>query len=72
MAKTQDFRNALDKVIMLPAGTLGNTDLGPILGPSYRVENSPSDWRVDSIGRLVPAAFGHDVCLMSVSLSYVS
>ena len=43
VAKTRDFRNALDKVIMLPQG-LGNIDLGPILGPSYRVENSSSDW----------------------------
>ena len=55
-----------------PARTLGNIDLGPILGPSYKVENSPSDWRVDPIGSLVPAAFGHDACLMSGSLSYVS
>ena len=46
--------------------------MGPILGPSYRVENSPSDWRVDPVGSLVPAAFGHDVCLMSGFLSYVS
>ena len=71
MAKTQDFRNALNKDIMLPKG-LSNTDLGAILGLSYRVENSPSDWRVDPVGSVVPAAFGHDVCLMSGSLSYVS
>ena len=49
VAKTQDFRNALDKGHYAPAGTLGNIDLGPILGPSYRVENSPSDWRVDPV-----------------------
>ena len=55
-----------------PAGTLDNIDLGPILGPSNRVQNSPSDWRVDPVGSLVPVAFGHDVCLMSGSLSYVS
>ena len=71
VAKTQDFRNALDKVVMLPQG-LGNIDLGPILGSSYRVGDSPSDWRVDPVGSLVPASFGHDVCLMSGSLSYVS
>ena len=53
-------------------GTLGHIDLGPILGPSYRLENSPSDWHVDPIGSLVPAAFGHDVCLMSGYLSCVS
>ena len=41
-----------------PEGTLGNIDLGTILGPSYRVENSPSDWRVDHVYSLVPAAFG--------------
>ena len=57
---------------LYPAGTLDNIDLGPILGPSYSVENSPSDWRVDPVGSLVPAAFGHDVCLMFRSLSYVS
>ena len=51
------------------AGALDDTDLGPILGPSYRVENSPSARRVDPVGRSVPVAFGHDVCLMSVSLS---
>ena len=73
MTKTQDFRNALDKVIMhAPAGTLGNIDLDPILGPSYRVEHSPSDWRVDPVSSLVPASFDHDVYLMSGSLSYVS
>ena len=71
MAKTHYFRNALDKVIMLPQG-LSNIDLDPILGLSYRVENSPSNWRVDPVGSLVPAAFGHDVYLMSGSLSYVS
>ena len=69
MAKTHDFRNALDKVIMLPQG---NIDLGPTLGPSYRVENSPLDWRVDPVGSLIPAALGHDVCLMSGSWSYFS
>ena len=51
----------------------GNIDLGPILGPSYRVESSPSDWRVvDPVGSIIPAAFGHDVCLMSGSLSDIS
>ena len=54
------------------AGTLGNIDLDPILGPSYKVENSPFDWPDDPVGSLVPAAFGHDVCLMSGALSYVS
>ena len=49
--------------------SLGNIDLGPILGPSYRVENSPSTRRVDPVGSLVPVAFGHDVLLMSGSLS---
>ena len=39
---------------------------------SFYFENSPSYWRVDPVGRLVPVAFGHDVCLMSGSLSYVS
>ena len=48
---------------------MGNTDLGPILGPSYRVENSPSARRVDLGGSLVLVAFGNDVCLMSGSLS---
>ena len=57
---------------MLPLGTLGNIDLGPILGTSCRVEDSPSDYRVDPVSSLVPAAFGHDVYLMSGSLSYVS
>ena len=51
------------------AGALGNTDLGPIIGHSYRVENSPSARRVDPVGSLVPVAFGHGVCLMSGSLS---
>ena len=48
---------------------LGNTDLGPILGSSYRIENSPSARRVDPVASLVPVAFGHDVCLMFGSLS---
>ena len=51
------------------AGALGNIDLGPIVGPSFRVENSPSARRVDPEGSLVPVAFRHDVCLMSRSLS---
>ena len=51
------------------AGALGNTDLGPTLGPSYRVENSPSARRVDPVGSLVPVTFGNDVYLMSGSLS---
>ena len=71
MAKTQDSQ-CTGQGHYAPAGTLGNIDLGPILGPSYRVENSPLDWRVDPVGSLVPAAFGHDVCLMSESLSCVS
>ena len=37
------------------AGALCNTDLGPILGPSYRVENSPSARCADPVGSLVPA-----------------
>ena len=47
----------------------GNSDLDPILGPSYRVENSPSARRVDPVGSLVPVVFGHNVCLVSGSLS---
>ena len=50
-------------------GALGNTDLGPILGPPYRVENSPSARRVYPVGSLVPVAFGYDACLMSGTLS---
>ena len=49
------------------AGALDNTDLGPILGPSYRVVNAPSARRVDPVGSLVPVAFGNDVCLMMFS-----
>ena len=33
------------------------------------LENSPSTRRVDPVGSLVPVAFGHDVLLMSGSLS---
>ena len=55
-----------------PAGTLGNINLASILGPSYRVENSPSDRLVDLVDSLDSAAFGYDVCLMFRFLSYVS
>ena len=67
VAKTQNICNAPDKVIML-----GNTDLGPILGRSYSVKNSPSARHADSVGSLVQSAFDHDICLMSGSLPYVS
>ena len=67
MAKTQDSRNAPDNGIMLPHGALDYTDLGSILGPSYRVENTPSVLLVDPVGSLVAAAFEHGVCLMSGS-----
>ena len=38
-------------------------DLGKINWAPYRVENSPSDRRVDPVCSLVPAAFDHDVSL---------
>ena len=65
VAKTQDIRNAPDNVNMLPQELW----VILILGPSYRVENSPSARRVDPVGSLVPVAFGNDVCLMFGSLS---
>ena len=58
--------------MFLTMSLLSNADLGPILGPSYRVENSPQARRVDPVGSLVPVAFGNDVCLMSETLSKYS
>ena len=68
VAKTQDFRNALDKVIVLPRGLwvilIWALSEDPLTGLRTRLA-----WRVDPVGSLFPAAFGHDVCLMSGSLS---
>ena len=52
------------------ARALGNTGLNPFLGPSCRVKKSPSSRRIGPLGSVVPAVFGHDVCLMSGSLSH--